>query len=235
MPLFDAGMMWVVYMAVEPAVRRFWPDLLKGWSRLVSGRFRDPRVGRDLLYGTVAGMALAIIGTGHDVLVPLLGSPPPVPTQADVNAWLGAEMTLASIFQVGRNAFQNAGLTLFVIVLLRMLLRRRILAVGATLLLSTLLNIGQVIGSETPILDGAFAVALVAFVVMMIVQLGLLSAVVMFFSYAVLTQMPLTSSFTSWYGQPGTLALLLVAGLACGGFWLARGDAPLFGRAILEE
>lgn len=235
LPLFDAGMMWVVYMAVEPAIRRFWPDLLKGWSRLVSGRLRDPRVGRDLLYGTVAGMALAVIGTGHDLIVPLLGSPPPIPTQSDTSVWLGAEMTLGSIFMVGRNAFQNVGITLFVVVLMRMLLRHRLLAIVATILISSVVNVGQVIGSETPILDAAFTVALVGFVVIMVVQLGLLSGLVMFFSYAAITSPPLTSSFSSWYGQPGGLAVLLVVVLACGGFWLARGDAPLFGRPILEE
>lgn len=235
MPLFDAGTIWVVYMAVEPAVRRFWPDLLKGWSRLVSGRLRDPRVGRDLLYGTVAGMALAIIGSGHDLVVPLFGAPPPAPSHADLTVWSGAHMMLATMFLVGRNAVQNVGVTLFVIVLMRMVLRRKALAIGATVLVSSLVNVGQVIGSETPALDAAFAVALVIFVVAVVVRLGLLTALVMFCSYAAIITPPLSSSFTSWHGQPGALAVLLVAVLACAGFWLARGRAPLFGRPLLDD
>ncbi len=42
---------WLAYIAIEPIVRRSWPELLFSWSRLLSGRFRDPLVGRDLLAG----------------------------------------------------------------------------------------------------------------------------------------------------------------------------------------
>ena len=45
-------MLWVVYIALEPYVRKFWPDSLLGWSRLLAGHIRDPRVGRDVLIGT---------------------------------------------------------------------------------------------------------------------------------------------------------------------------------------
>jgi hypothetical protein len=233
--LFDAGSIWVMYMAVEPAVRRFWPDFLKGWSRLVSGRLRDPRVGRDLLYGTVAGTFLAVISTGHDIFITWVGAPLPLPTLSNVSVWAGAHMTAATVLLIGRNAIQNAGVTLFVIVLLRMLLRSKLLAIVATLTISSIVNIGQVVGSETAVLDAVFAILLVAFVLAIMVQLGFLSSLVMFFSYGLLMQMPLTSAITAWYGQPAALAMLLVAALAVTGLWLARGDAPLFGRAILED
>jgi hypothetical protein len=233
--LFDAGSIWVVYMAVEPAVRRFWPDFLKGWSRLVGGRLRDPRVGRDLLYGTVAGTFLAVISTGHDIFITWVGAPLPLPTLSNVSVWIGAHLTIATVLLIGRNAIQNAGVTLFVIVLLRMLLRSKLLAIVATLTISSIVNVGQVVGSETAVLDAVFAILLVGFVLAIMVQLGFLSSLVMFFSYGLLMQMPVTSAITSWYGQPAGLAVLLVAALAATGLWLARGDAPLFGRAILEE
>ncbi|QDT13211.1 serine/threonine-protein kinase [Planctomycetes bacterium K23_9] len=40
---------WLVYLALEPVVRRHVPHLLVSWSRLLDGRFVDPIVGRDLL------------------------------------------------------------------------------------------------------------------------------------------------------------------------------------------
>jgi hypothetical protein len=235
MPLFDAGSIWIVYMAVEPAIRRFWPDLLKGWSRLVSGRVRDPRVGRDVLYGVVAGMGLALIGTGHDILLPLLGSPPPALTQSDVNVWMGPNMSVGAVLLLARDAFHNTGIVLFAIVLLRMLLRSRLLTAVATVLIFGITNAGQAFGSDTPITDVVFAILMVMFVVAIIVRLGLLPALLMFFTYTVMTSLPLTSSFSAWYGRPSAVALLLVMGLAVAGFWLARGDAPLFGRPILDD
>ena len=42
---------WLYYVALEPFVRRLWPDVLISWSRLLSGRLQDPLVGRDLLIG----------------------------------------------------------------------------------------------------------------------------------------------------------------------------------------
>src|SRR5262249_5119433 len=48
--------LWIVYAALEPYARRFWPEMLLGWSRLLSGRIRDPRVGRDVLLGVVFGV-----------------------------------------------------------------------------------------------------------------------------------------------------------------------------------
>jgi hypothetical protein len=235
LPLFDAGSVWVMYMAVEPAIRRFWPDSLKGWTRLVSGHVRDPRVGRDLLYGTVAGLALAVIGTGHDVLVPLLGAPPPMPTLSEVSVWMGTQMTAASVFMFGRNAFQNAAVTLFVIVLLRMLMRSRVLAAVATVLIFALTNAGQAVGSDTPALDVTFAALMVTLVVAIIMRLGLLAALLTLFSYSVLARLPLTSSFSAWYGQPSALAMFFVVGLALAGFWLARGGAPLLGRPLIDD
>src|SRR4030095_9962986 len=44
---------WTLYIAVEPYVRKLWPDALLGWSRLLTRHIRDPRVGRDLLIGMV--------------------------------------------------------------------------------------------------------------------------------------------------------------------------------------
>ena len=46
--LFNAGVLWLTYLGLEPYVRRFSPDSLIGWTRLVAGGWRDPRVGRDV-------------------------------------------------------------------------------------------------------------------------------------------------------------------------------------------
>jgi len=44
--LFVTAVGWLMYAALEPYVRRFWPDGILGWTRLMSGYIRDPRVGR---------------------------------------------------------------------------------------------------------------------------------------------------------------------------------------------
>ena len=43
--LFIAGSLWIVYVALEPYVRRRWPQIMITWSRLLGGGVRDPVVG----------------------------------------------------------------------------------------------------------------------------------------------------------------------------------------------
>ena len=41
--LFCAGALWVLYLALEPYVRKFWPTTVISWSRLLGGRHRRSR------------------------------------------------------------------------------------------------------------------------------------------------------------------------------------------------
>jgi hypothetical protein len=47
---------------VEPQVRRRWPAVLVAWSRVLSGRIRDPLVGREALAGIALCTAATAIG-----------------------------------------------------------------------------------------------------------------------------------------------------------------------------
>lgn len=59
--LFMSGLTWVLYMALEPYVRKLWPELIISWTRLMSGRVRDTLVGRDVLYGVMLGLASTLL------------------------------------------------------------------------------------------------------------------------------------------------------------------------------
>lgn len=55
---------WLYYVALEPLARRFWPDMLVTWSRGLAGRIQDPRIGRDILYGTMVGILFTLCAFG---------------------------------------------------------------------------------------------------------------------------------------------------------------------------
>src|SRR5215208_979246 len=59
--VFFAAFLWVLYVALEPFVRKKWPGWIISWSRLVAGDYRDPLVGRDVLIGAVIGASLMVI------------------------------------------------------------------------------------------------------------------------------------------------------------------------------
>jgi serine/threonine-protein kinase len=52
---------WVLYIAIEPVARRVYPESLISWTRLLSGGFRDPLVGRDLLLGMLSSGAIYLL------------------------------------------------------------------------------------------------------------------------------------------------------------------------------
>src|SRR6202034_3370834 len=74
--LFNAALVWTVYLALEPYVRRHWPHSIISWSRLINGQLRDPAVGRDVLFGVVMGMLWSMIGAIGDVFGRAVGGEP---------------------------------------------------------------------------------------------------------------------------------------------------------------
>jgi len=65
------------YLGLEPFVRRYWPRALVGWTRLLSGRFRDPVVGHDLLVGATIGLLGPVIASSYQLIPGALGRPAP--------------------------------------------------------------------------------------------------------------------------------------------------------------
>ena len=76
--LLTAAFCWLGYLAVEPFLRRRWPEVLVTWTRLLAGEFRDPLVGRDVLIGCAAGCLLATWGIGALLVPEWLGLTPDV-------------------------------------------------------------------------------------------------------------------------------------------------------------
>jgi len=120
---FSALLIWAFYAAVEPYVRRHWPQMLISWSRLLDGRWRDPLVGRDLLIGCVLGLALTQLNEAQAAIERWRGEPPPLPTPATA-AWTGLRTAAAVVIASVPNAVWVALGIVVLLVVLRLVLRR---------------------------------------------------------------------------------------------------------------
>ena len=69
------ALMWLTYLGLEPYIRRYSPDSILGWTRLLAGKWSDPRVGVDVIIGVSAGLAMTVLYAVHNLLPPLLGIP----------------------------------------------------------------------------------------------------------------------------------------------------------------
>ena len=59
--VFYGVLMWTIYVALEPYVRKHWPQVLVSWTNLLAGRVADPVVGRDVLLGAALGVVWALL------------------------------------------------------------------------------------------------------------------------------------------------------------------------------
>jgi predicted Ser/Thr protein kinase len=220
--LFVAGVFWLLYMALEPYVRRRWPQAIISWSRIVAGRFRDPLVGRDVIWGVILGLLWAgvidiqLLALQRTSATPHLGSLAYLDGgRAVLGAWLGVIL----------NSVQATLLFFFALFLLRVLLRRPWLAAAAFVVVFAL---PQVLVSRHPAVEVPTAIALYAIALIAVLRFGLVTLAVGIWTVDVLLSVPATASLGSWYAGPTLFVLATILGAAAWGFWTALGGRPLW-------
>jgi serine/threonine-protein kinase len=122
---------WVMYVAVEPYVRRLWPQSIISWTRLVHGRIYDHLVGQSLLAGALTG-AFSLPLTYLTRLAPRwLGFAPAQPhysRRIEAGMLDGPRQALGHMIESGLQGVQWAMLMLVGVVLVKMLVRKTWLA-----------------------------------------------------------------------------------------------------------
>ena len=225
-------LIWVLYIALEPYVRRRWPATLVSWSRLLAGDFRDPLVGRDILAGCFLAPFSAAVGGLAWFVFSWLGYPPPQPSSGPESVFLGARTIVSDVALslIGAPFFWLAAL--FVLVLLRALLRKEWAAAVAWVFLFTVFSTA---GSQfaPDVLVGALIFFSLAVFVM--IRFGLLALVTNWMVYYILQRFPLATQGSVWYSGISVAGILLIAALALYGFYTSLGGRPVFGSAVLEE
>ena len=224
---------WVLYIALEPYVRRRWPVTLVSWSRLLAGDFRDPLVGRDVLFGCLFGaFYIALVRLGW--FVPSwFGYAPVQPYEGPQWQFLGARTIIAAISGGLSGALFISLMFLFVLFLLRALLRKEWGAAVVWVLLFTIFEAAGN-GSSPPVVLVTWLIGN-SLAVFLLIRFGLLAFVASQFFNDLLSNFPLTTQISSWYVGLSLAGILLMAAMAFYGFYTSLGGRPVFGDAVLEE
>ena len=235
--LFVCAMAWTLYIALEPYVRRRWPQVLFSWTRLLSGEWRDPLVGRDVLVGCATGVTHACIlrlgilapgwfGYGGDALVTGSGPFRPMSSLGGSGSYISA-LAFAQV-----PAFSQAIAFLFLFFFLRILLRnQRVAGVGCALLLAFLYTL-QTGGSWASVPIQLLGGILTVYVLL---RFGLVSSVVAWSVFVCFFIFPMTLHVSAWYSTIGFATLSAVLALSLYGFWTALGNRPLLDVASAED
>ena len=227
--LFLAGLSWLIYIALEPLIRRRWPDSLIAWSRLLSGRFTDPLVGRVLLAGALLGVFEGIWSEVGQLTLRAFQAAPPIPPFSWNDTLLGPRFVAGHLVEGSAVAMLLALAFALLFFLLRAVLRKEWLAVGAFALIMAVPlsgvareNLGQ--GGS---IAAAFGLVLGAAMILVFLRFGLLALVFgLYFGHFL--EFPLTTDSSAWYAGTSLFLLLALAALAVYGFRIAVAGQPLF-------
>jgi predicted Ser/Thr protein kinase len=219
----------LLYMAVEPFVRRRWPQSLISWTRVLSGRIRDPLVGGHVLVGAACGIGLALWLTLKMTVLLRQG----YVTALDWRMLHGPGWIVMSVmWNLVWFAVTKALAVLVLFLLARVAFRRDWLAIVVVALMASLVTILD--RSNLPI-EMAFEVPAAAVSVWLLIRLGLLPMVVAFFVNELVIFCPLTVDFSAWYSGPTLAVLATVGGLAVWSFSVARAGRPLFEDELVPK
>jgi serine/threonine-protein kinase len=220
--LFMAALMFVLYMGLEPSVRRRWPQTIISWTRLLSGRVRDPLVGRDVLFGALLGAGWSVTFVVGWLFVLRMGSSPQL---GSTDYLLGMRDVIGNW---GGNLMGSVlGTLMFflVLVMLRVLLRNPWLAAAVFVAIYT---VPKVLSSDYPwtvlpiwlIIYGVAAFAVVRF--------GLVALAIGILMANLLLNLPYSLDFSIWYTSHTVFSVAIFAALAGWAAYTSMAGAKLF-------
>jgi serine/threonine-protein kinase len=222
--LYPSIMVWAFYLALEPYVRRIWPETLISWSRLLSGRVLDPLIGRHVVFGSVAGVACVLLYQLERTLPPVLGLPNPLPLLFRRVELLSIS-PLSTVLTYIHNSMYVALFLLLLLVILRTGLRKRLLAGIVFVILVTCANTALVPGAYV-----SWAIdALISIIYMvLLIRFGLVSLVTALLFYLTFTNIPLTPNLSIWYADISLYAVAATGALASAGAYIAIASRSTF-------
>ncbi|HEX7177102.1 MAG TPA: serine/threonine-protein kinase [Pyrinomonadaceae bacterium] len=230
--IFTALFWWLLYLSVEPFVRRRWPHRIISWTRLVGGDWRDPLVGRDVLVGALAGLTVLVFSTLLARTDWLGGGGPFRPVWQDSSSWLGLSYFGVAFAHQFRTPLVVSLFFIFIMLVLSFPFRRGRAGAFAVWLIITVVW-GLIGGATLNAWVGAtLAAAILTFVVHRYGLLAMFAAQV-FIHHLIF--FPTTSDLTAWWAAGFALDLFILLAVIALAFRQSLGGQPLLGRAFPDD
>jgi serine/threonine-protein kinase len=223
--LLSAALLWVVYLALEPAVRARWPHSLVTWNRVMAGRWLDPLVASHVLIGGVVGcmiwQAFALSGIWFGARN-IMDSPGSLFYVEGARHWIsGNAGCLGGALRIGLTFF-------FALFVLRTLLRRDWLAAAVASLFGLFME-GSVVNSpDWPIKAVVYSIVYFTIFIVLL-RFGLVATISAVFFINSFNGMPLGMDWTTWYAPYALATLALLLAITAVAFWRSLGSRGLLG------
>jgi hypothetical protein len=213
--VFCGVLLWTIYLALEPLVRRHWPQVLVSWTNVLSGRVADPVVGRDVLIGVALGVWFSVLfrvvalAFTREAVVAFVGD------LGGANVLLGVRSTAGAVLGEAPYAIRNVLLYFFMLFAMRVVLRRQWPAAMAFTVFFAILN---ALGRGPHWVNAVVGLLYYGSGAFVIVRWGLLPFAVGTFVNSLLFDIAATSDVSAWYFADNMLLIGIVVALAFWGF-----------------
>ncbi len=226
--IFIAVAVWTLYVALEPYVRRHWPHAIISWSRVLAGKWRDPLVGRDLLWGVLLGVIWSILVSVGFLALKHEGATPQL---ARANILMGNREVVGSWFLNLIACIEGTLQFFFILFLLRVILRNRWVALICFIALFTVQGSLQ---NDHPQIIWPFWLALYTLAAGALARFGLIVLATAIFTANALLNLPYSLDFSRWYTPHVAVILLGFVAIAAWGFYTSLGGQKLWKDELFD-
>jgi len=219
----SAAMLWVLYIALEPAVRARWPHAILTWSRVLAGRWQDAQVAAHVLYGALVGLAVAsffLVAQWYRVSHGSIGA------AANADVGTAARYWMADLLARAYSAIEFGLLVVFAIFCLRWVFRKDWAASIAAAVLLTLAEHDVWQGSMLW-LNFLFFLAIFTLLLLVLLRLGLVATAVSLFFANNLLLIPGAQNLTKPYEWAVVIYPLMLLPIVIWAFWRTSGQQLL--------
>jgi len=216
----SAALIWLLYIALEPAVRARWPHAILTWSRVLAGRWQDAQVGAHVLYGALVGL---IIAAFFIVLQWINASRGGIGATASEDVGVSARYWIADILGRAHAAAEFGLVVVFTIFCFRAALRKDWIASLAAAVLFTLGESDFWRGSALW-LNFLFFMVIFTLLVFVLLRLGLVSTMVAIFFANSLLRIPGAQGLTKPYEWAVVAYPALLVVIVVWAFWRTSGQ-----------
>jgi hypothetical protein len=224
-----AGAVWIFYIALEPYIRRHWPHAMVSWTRILTGRAKDPVVSTHLLIGLLFGVVWSVISAGGALI--LNKQPGAFSNEISTDALLGFTHVASAFLSVLPSGTISVMVFFFLLFVIRVRVRRERLAAILFVVVFTLFVTLFVSPSWASLPFNLIQFSILGFI---LTQYGIVPTYVGVCVSHMLITFPLTTDMSAWYAGPAIFAVALVAVAAILAFRGAVAGRPLFREELLD-
>lgn len=229
--LLGSGIVWLLYIGLEPYVRRRLPETIISWNRALAGNMSDPLVARDVSIGILLGTAFTFFSSLNENLRLWAGIVPGNFTST--SSWLSVSEFASDGLLNSISIGIFASLAYFFLLFLSYAVTRRRWLAG--LVFCLILTVPAALDIDAPFFSALTVGLYWILAVVAYFRLGLLAVTVANIVLYVLYKMPMGIDLTAWHSSYMIAALAGLATAAIWAFHTSLGGKKLFTGNILDD